>query len=249
MRRMVFQARVVHRNHFRMRRQPPRQRQRVLTRALHAQRERLQPLQQQERVEGALRRTPIAETFHAAADDKLDIPKRPADAKHVVQHHAVIARRRRRELRILAVAPVERARVHDHAAHARAVSADPFRGRLHKHMHPVPQRLANRAAGAERIVDDQREIVLLRQGCERLEIRHGEPRIADRFQVDRLGLRIDQGLEARHLHAIGKPCLDPDVFEGVFKLIVGAAVEVRGRDKIITHRSNIIDREKLRRVT
>ena len=115
-------------------------------------------------------------------------------------------------------------------------------------MHPVPQRLANRAAGTEGIVDDQREIVLLRQGRERLEIRHGEPRIADRFQVDRLGLRIDQGLEARHLHAIGKPRLDPDVFEGVFKLIVRAAVEVRGRDKIITHGRDIIDREKLRRV-
>ena len=110
------------------------------------------------------------------------------------------------------------------------------------------QRLADRAARAERVVHDQRQVVFLRQRGERLEIRHREPGIADRLEVDRLGLRIDQRLEARHLHAVGKPRLDADVLEGVFELIVGPAVEVRRRDEIVAHRRDVVDRQKLRRV-
>jgi hypothetical protein len=89
----------------------------------------------------------------------------------------------------------------------------------------------------------------LRESGEGLEVRHGQAGVTDRFQIDRLGLSVDQGLEARRLHAVREPRLDADVLEGVLELVVGAAVEVRGGDKVVAHRGDVVDREELGRMT
>ncbi len=110
------------------------------------------------------------------------------------------------------------------------------------------QRLADRPACAEGIVHDERQIMLLRQRHKGLKVRHCQSGIANGFQIDRLRLRIDQRFIALHLHPIGKSRLHPDAFEGVLELIVGAAVEMRGRNKVVAHRGDVVDRDELRRM-
>ena len=79
--------------------------------ALHAQRQRLDAGQDQERVERRKRRADVAQPEHAAGDREGEI------AERLVQHDAVIFRARIGQHRIAALArPVELAAVHDHAA-------------------------------------------------------------------------------------------------------------------------------------
>ena len=244
--RMAGKAGIVHGLDIRMRCKPLGESQGIFTGALDSQGQCLQALQQHEGIERALAWTPVAQAFDTAADDELDVAKGTADAKHIVKHHAVIAGRRRGELRILAIAPVEGACIHDHATHAGAMTADPLRGGLDHDMRTEFQRLADRAASAEGVVHNQGQIMLFRQRDKGLEVRHGKAWIADGFEIDRFRLRIDQRFITLHPHAIREPGLDADAFEGVLELVVGAAVEMRGGDKVIANRRDVVDGDELR---
>ena len=126
------------------------------------------------------------------------------------------------------------------------MTPNPLRRRFHHHMRPMLQRLTNRSARPERVVHNQWQIMLLRQRHKRLKVRHRQPGIADGLQINRLRLGIDQRLKRLHLHTIRKPRLNTDALEGVFELIVGATVQMRSGDKVIAHRSNVVDCNELR---
>src|SRR6266540_5533866 len=108
--------------------EPLRERERVLAVPLDAEGERLDPLQEEERVERRERGADVAEPLDARADDELDVAERPLWPEHVVVDEAVVAGRRVREARKLAArAPAEFAGVDDYAAEGGAVAADPLR--------------------------------------------------------------------------------------------------------------------------
>src|ERR1039458_8335188 len=91
---------------------------------LHAEFERLDSLNEQERVERANAGSEIAQTLHARLND---VRQRP---KHLGELHAVISRARLCDRRVLA-GPWELAAIDDDAADGDAVPAQELGGRLH----------------------------------------------------------------------------------------------------------------------
>ena len=81
------------------------------------------------------------------------------------------------------------------------------------------------ARRAKCIINDQRQVIFFRKIREFFKIRNIQTGIADRFQVNGLGIFIDVFYKAFHIVAIGKTCFDTQPFKGHFKLVVSAAVE------------------------
>ncbi len=105
--------------------EPAGDRQRVLAVALDPQRERLEALEEQERVERAERRADVAQPLDAELEDEREV------AERLAVDDAVVRRVRVRELREPARGrPVEVAAVDDDAADRRPVAADPLGGRV-----------------------------------------------------------------------------------------------------------------------
>src|ERR1039458_10113537 len=88
------------------------------------QAQRLQPLQEEERVERAERRADVAQQLHPHLDDESHVAQARKVAEHVPELQAVVAWVRLRELRELAVVPLELTRIHNDPADRRPVSAD-----------------------------------------------------------------------------------------------------------------------------
>ena len=104
-----------------MRLEPLGERLRVLDVAFAAERQGLQPLQEEPGVERAHARSQVAHRVHAQLGRQGFVPVR------LPEPHPVVAVRGLRELGELAAgAPVKVASVDHDATHARAVAADPF---------------------------------------------------------------------------------------------------------------------------
>src|SRR5678815_298128 len=84
---------------------------------VHAQAQRLDSLDELERIEGAHAGTQIPESLHTATNDESD------RSEHFTEIHAVIGGRRRIDLGMLTLGPVEFAPIHDHSTDGRAVPA------------------------------------------------------------------------------------------------------------------------------
>ena len=72
------------------------------------------------------------------------------------------------------------------------MAADPLRRRVGHHIHSPLQRPAQISAGAERVVGHDGNAVPAGHLHDRLEIGNVKFRIADRLQVNRFGLVVDQ---------------------------------------------------------
>src|SRR5665811_2309327 len=97
--------------------------------ALHPQRQGLDALEEEERVERTQARTDVAQTFHPCTNREGDVPERTVWSECLCKPQAVVAGRRFGERRESAVRPVEVARVDDDPTNRRAVTTDPFRRR------------------------------------------------------------------------------------------------------------------------
>ncbi len=141
--------------------------------ALHADAERLDALQQLERVGRRQAGAEIAQAFGAGAHDEGGL------AELLVEDDAVIAGIGLGQLRELAGGvPVEPAAVDDDAADGDAVAADPLGRRVH---HDVGAELDRPAEERRRegVVDQQRNLRVMRDLRDRGNIEHFEPGIAD----------------------------------------------------------------------
>ena len=121
---MALETRVAHPGDSVVALQPAGDRERVLAVALDPQRERLEALEEEERVERAQRRTDVAQALDAELEDERERPERLRVAD------AVVARIGLDEvgLEALAGGPVELAAVDDDAADRGPVAADPLGG-------------------------------------------------------------------------------------------------------------------------
>ena len=87
----------------------------------------------------------------------------------------------------------------------------------------------------DRVVDDQRHAMAVRDVGERLEIAHIAGRIADGLAENRAGVLVDQGLEIGGAIGFREPHLHAELRQNVREQSVGRAVELRHRDDVAAH--------------
>ena len=154
----------------------------VLRVLLLAQRQRLEPLKEEPRVERTQGRADVSKELDAHFEDEGDVSHITEVCEHVPELEAVIAGVGLRELGEFPVAPVEFAPVDDDAAYRRAVAADILRRRSGKNVGSVVQ--GPHETDADRIVDDERDTGVMGDFCESLEIGHVELRVADGLRIN-----------------------------------------------------------------
>lgn len=211
----------------------------IVHRSLYAQREGFESLQQQEGVERTLAGARVAEHFAPCPYGESLV------AAVFPEVESVIPFRGFADQGVAAVAPIEVAAVDSHAAHAVAVTSDPF-GRCVQHDIGAPfDRLAKVAAGSERIVGDYRDAVFAADFGDRLEIGDIEGRVADRFDVDGPRTVVDECRDALWVVPLCETDLDAESAERVFELVGRSAVEVGGAYDIIACLGDVRDGEHL----
>ena len=207
---------------------------------LHPQRQRLEPLEEEERVERAHARAEVAQRLRA------DLHQIAVHAERLVELKAVVRGGRIGDDREAAVRPVERARVDDHTADARAVAADELRRRVQHDVRAPVDRPAQ-VRRRERVVDEQRRAVLVRETRERLDVEHVAARVADRLAEKRLRVRPDRRFPRVEVVRIDPRELHRHLVQQVLELIHRAAVERRRRHDVIAGRQHREERAGLRR--
>ena len=126
------------------------------------------------------------------------------------------------------------------------MTADPFGGRRHHDVGAVFDRPYQVTAGAERIVDDQRNAVVVGDRGNGFEVRHVETGIADRLHIKRLGIFIDGAAETFRIVPVDELDTDAEPRQRHLELIVGAAIKVAGGNDVVAGLGNGLDGEELR---
>ena len=119
----------------------------------------------------------------------------------------MICGRRIRDHRKSAVRPVELPRLDDRPTDARAMAADEFRRRMQDDV-GAPFDRAAEVRRRERVVHDQRQFVIVRDGGNRRDVEHVTGRVPDRLGVENLGViaygrfpRVRSvGIDPRQIH-------------------------------------------------
>ena len=209
----------------------------VLHMALDAQGKRLNALQQEERIKRRDRRARVAQK------ERTQIDGESGSADVLREGKAMVARVRLDEPREAPrCRPVELAAVDDDAAERRAVSADELRRRVNDDVRAVldgTQLIRRR----KRRIDDERNAVLVRDGGDRLDVDEVRVRIADGLDVDDLRVFPNCRLEGRRAaRRIDKRRLDTEVREGMLKKIVGAAIDRRLSDDVLSRMNESLQR-------
>ena len=163
--------------------------------ALDPQRQRLEALQEEERVEGAEGGAQVAQPLHAQLEDEGQAARPPPRSSRRGRRGR--ARRSRGSARRR---PSRSAPVDHHAADRRAVAADPLRGRVDDDVRAVLDRPGEERR--ERVVDDERDAVRVGDVGDRRDVGHVEARVADGLEVDRPGVRVDGGREVGRVRAV-----------------------------------------------
>ncbi len=200
---------------------------RIVNVPLHAQAERFQPLEEEERVEGREAAANIAQDLHASFEDEGQARPGSAVDQPVI---AVIGLVEVGEARV--VGPLEVAAVDDHAADGGAVPADELGGRM-DHDIRAPLKRAAQVGRGEGIVDHQRDAGFLGDFCDLFEREDVDPRVAQRLAVQDLGVGPDGAAEIFRVARVDKGHIDAQPREGIGKLVVGAAVQGRGGDNMV----------------
>ncbi len=221
---------------------PARHRQRVLRVPLYPQRQRLQPLQQQEGVDRRQRRAEIAQQLRPGPHDVGGL------REGLEEHQPVVGRIRAGEPWVTPVAPVEPAAVDDDPADGRAVPADELRRRVHDHVGAVLER-AGQVRGGQGVVDDERRARLVRGPGHPGDVEDVPARVADRLPVEGGRVRAHGGLPGTQVvGVVDEGRLDAELGERVGEQRVRPAVQRRRRDQMIAGGGDGEDRQRLRRL-
>ena len=149
--------------------------------ARHSQRQRLEALQKQERIERAHGRAEVSQGLGPQLHQIAVCTER------FVELEPVICGRRIRDHRKSAVRPVELPRLDDRPTDARAMAADEFRRRMQDDV-GAPFDRAAEVRRRERVVHDQREFVIVRDGRNRRDVEHVTGGVPDRLGEEGLGV-------------------------------------------------------------
>ena len=198
--------------------------QRVVADAVHAQRQGLDALQDQEGVERADRGAHVAQRHDAGAADV------GSGAERLGIDDAVVGNVRLVEALELGfvLGPRELAAIDDDAADAVAVAAEVLGQGMDDDVGAVLERAAQ-VGRWHGVVDDDRHAMPVSDFGQLFEIDDIAERVADRFAEDRLGLAVDQLLEGCRIAVVGEAHVDAVLRQGVGEQVVGAAVQRRTR--------------------
>ena len=122
------------------------------------------------------------------------------------------------------------------------MSADELRGGRDHHVGAVLNR-AQQVGRRERVVHDERKVVLVRDGGPAFDVEHVGVRVAERLRVEELGVVLDSGfdsVEVGRVHERGGKSL---FGKGVLEQIERASVKVGGGDDMVARRGDVLHRD------
>ena len=211
--------------------------QRVLDVAFDAQGQGFGALQQQEGRERGQGGAGVAQQDGAHAGHE------GGAAEGLIEVQAMVGRIRLGQGRELArhFGPVELAAFHDHAAEGGAVAADELGGGFHNDVGAVLQR-AEQVRGGEGVVHDHRQVVLVGDGGDGLEVGQVGVRVAEGLEVDELGVLLDGVLELLRVLGGDEGGGDAVARQGVAQQVEGAAVHVLGCDDVVAGLGDVAHR-------
>ena len=224
--RARFQAGIVHPAHQRMGFEESGDPERVLAVPVHAHVQRLESLQEQERVERAERRSEGAKRLAARAHGEPEI------AERLVEAHAVVPARRLGHARELAVVPRELPRLDDHAADRRPVAADELRRGVGDEVR-APLEGAAQVRRRERVVDHQRQPGVAGDRRHRLDVEHVDEGVPDGLGVQHPRVVADGPREVLGVVRVHEGGLDAELGEVHVELRVAPAIELARGDDVV----------------
>ena len=198
----------------------------VLHVAFHAQAERFQSLQEEERIERRDAAANVAQHLDARPGNKCRSAQVGKDQPMI----GVIRLVEIREARISF--PFKIAAVHDHAADGGAVPADELGGGMDDDIR-APLERPEKVRCGKRVVDHQRDAEFMSDGSNFFKRKNIDARVAQCLAIDQLGIRPDSAAEILGIARIDKGHLDPQPRQGVGELVIGPAIKRGGRDDVV----------------
>ena len=209
--------------------------------AVHADAERLDALQQLKRIGRRQARAEVAQAFGARPHDEGGL------AELLVEDDAVIAGIGFGQLRKFSRrAPVEAAAIDDDAADRDAVAADPFGRRVHDDIGAKLDRPAE-IGRRKRVVDQQRNFGVMRDGGDLRDIQHFEAGIADGLADHQARIGLDRRAECVEIARFYKCGGDAEARQRMRQQVDGAAIERGGGDDMVAGIEQRGDRQMQRR--
>ena len=197
----------------------------------------LEALHEQEGAERRKGRTGVAETDGAAADGVGRVREVPRVDDAVegrlgqVEHREPVGM----------LGPGEAPGVDNRAAERRAVAPDELRQRMDDDVGTVLDRLQVQRR-RDRVVDDERHPVSVRDIADGLQVDDVERRIADRLAEDGFGVGVHQPLDALGAVVLCETHLDALTRQHVGEQRVGGPVQLRCGDDVVVDRREVQDR-------
>ena len=214
--RMVFEARVAHAGNLRVLGKEFQNLLGVFHMAIEAERKRFDTLQQQERIERGNSSTFVSEENRTHVDG--------VGSSAGGHKRETVARVLFSELRELAaLGPVELTAIHDDTAESRAVTTDELGCGMHHDVGTVFNR-ANQVRSTEGVVDDQRNLVLVSDFGDSVDIRNVGMRVAESFDEDELRVALDSGFHTLEVVSVNESRFDTEVTERMLHQVESTAV-------------------------
>jgi len=224
--RMVFEARVAHAGNLRVLGKEFQNLLGVFHMAIEAERKRFDTLQQQECVERGNGSTFVSEENRTHVDG--------VGSSAGGHKRETVARVLFGELRELAaLGPVELTAIHNNAAESRAVTADELRCRMHHDVGTMFNR-TNQVRRTEGVVDDQRNLVLVSDFGDSVDIRNIGMRVAESFDKDELRVFLDGGFDALEIVSVDEGRFDTEVTERVLQQVESTTVNRALDNHVVT---------------
>ena len=216
---MVGQARVAHAGNLRVLGEELDNLLSVFHMAIQAERKGFDTLQQQEGVERRNGSAFVAKQNRANVDGVCC-----GAGGHKREAVARVLFGKLREL--AALGPVELAAIHNHAAESRTMTTDELGGRMHHDIGTVFNG-ANQIRRTEGIVDHQRNLVLVGDFGDSVDIRNVGMRVAEGFDKDELRVALDSGFDALEVVSVNESRFDTEVAERVLQQVEWSPLRAR----------------------
>src|SRR5216683_3908683 len=192
--------------------------QRVLAVPLHAQRQRLQPLQEEPAIQGSYRGSQVTQKLHARLDDVGQWTKGLDKAQAVVRGIGLDQPGKP------SIRPVELAAIHDHAADGRAVTTDELGRRVDDDIASMLEGL-HEIWGGQRVIQDQWHAMLVCDIGHGANIERIQARIAHSFCEYGLCAFVKSGVEVLWIAAIYETYVYPQLWQRIVEEVICASIQ------------------------
>lgn len=202
----------------------------IASMALTTERKGLETDEELEGTEGVEGRAEITKNLDAEADGEGN------GAEGLVELESVVTLGGLVELReaVGVLAPVELARVDDYTGNGSAVAANPLGGGGNDDIGTVVNGAGKEAGSTKGVVDNKGNTGIVGDLGNGLEVGDVVAGVANGLDVDGLGLLVDGGSNGSWIVAVDKLGLDAEAGKEDLELVVGSAVEVGGRDNVVS---------------